>query len=141
VISGFISLATIFIFASSAYSLIHLNSGINPKASALTILYTVNVNMNSERELCGNYIVMLTDSDGNPVVPGKPYIQGITSYHFTEAGYGFIGVREAHLVAVPNLDPVCDEQLNTEPEAMFNMYMPGTNYTFDLYPVFSGQHE
>lgn len=136
-----ISLAAIFIFASSAFSLIHMNSGIHPKASAITILYTVNVNINSEKELCGNYLVTITDADGNQVVQGKPYIEGVTSYQLTEPSYGFVGVREAHLIAVPNLDPVCDEQLITEPAAMFTMYMPGTNYLFELYPRFGGQHE
>jgi hypothetical protein len=136
-----ISLALIFIFASSSYSLIHVNSGIYPKASALTILYTVNVNMNTEKELCGNYLVMITDGDGNQVVKGTPYIEGVTTYQLTEASYGFVGVREAHLIAVPNLDPVCDEQLNTEPAAMFTKFMPGTNYLFELYPRFGAQHE
>jgi len=137
-----ISLAMIFIFASTATSLINANTTSFPKAAATTIKYIVNVNLAQEQAICGSYIVMLTDGDGNMIAPAQPYIQGVYSYVFYEIGHDFVGNRVARMEISESMDdPVCDQPLVTPPIERFTFYKTGQTYLFNLYPTMEQQHE
>ena len=134
-------MALMFIFALPAQSVFGQKNSITPKPMASGIEYNVFVILSQEESFCGNYLIMVTDGAGNLVVPAKPYIDGVTVYSFFEPGYGFVGTRTAKMVASPTLDPVCDQLVTTDPASMFTLYMPGTNYPFNLYPKLEAQHE
>lgn len=139
--TSIISLAMIFIFAGSAYSLINLNSTIFPKATAASIIYVVNIYVSSETSVCGDYIVMVTDGAGNLIAPPQPYIPGVVTYTFNEPGHDFAGTRTAKMTGAPFMAPVCRQQLNTPSQSVFTWYVTGETYPFSLYPKFEAQHE
>ena len=136
-----IALALMFIFALPAQSVFGQKNSINPKPLASGIVYNVFVNLSQEESFCGNYLIMLTDAAGSLVAPAQPYIEGVAVYSFFEPGYWFVGTRTAKMIASPTLGPVCDQLLTADPASMFNLYMPGTNYPFNLYPKLEAQHE
>jgi hypothetical protein len=136
-----ISLAMVLFFGLSAYPHVNLDQGIYPKPKAATITYSVDVIVSPETPLCGSYLVMMTDEAGNMVAPAQPFVHGVTTYMFNEVWHDFIGVRTARMVYAPNKEGVCSQQLYAEPDAMFNFFMTGQMYHFDLYPTVQVQHE
>jgi hypothetical protein len=135
--ASIISLAFIFIFANTAFSLIHMNSTILPTASVSSIRYTVNVYMPAETELCGHYLVIVTNASGKQVVAAQSFNPGQTTYNFYEVTRNFVGMRIARLIYVEEEGPVCDKQLTTHPAYMYTYYVTGQSYLFDLYPSYA----
>ena len=136
VITSAISLAMLFIFASSAFSLFNPNRTILPAPSPQTsIMYVVTVTISSEQSICGKYIIVIVDENGNPVVMPRTFIPGVSTYTFYETNRGFVGTRTARMVPAPILGPVCLQQLFTPPHTESGLYLPGEKYLFYLYPT------
>jgi hypothetical protein len=134
--ASIISLAMVFVFASTAFPLIHMNSTILPTASVSSIRYTVTVNLPSETVLCGHYLVIVIDAAGKQVAPAQSFDPGVLSYTFYEVTRSFVGIRTARMIYVQEDGPVCKQQLTTPPESMFTYYMNGETYLFNLYPSY-----
>jgi|WetSurMetagenome_2_1015567.scaffolds.fasta_scaffold397653_1 hypothetical protein len=136
-----ISLALIFIFAATAYPRINL-TGITTTATPLSqaVRYVVDITLPPmNTPICGAYAVLVLDANGNQVAPPQAYIPGVATYTFYEfTGRPFIGDRIARMVQQPSPPegPVCRQQLFTQPESLYNMFIPGQSYRFTLYPSF-----
>lgn len=117
-----------------------------PASSAISstgsmIRYVVTVHLANDANIfCGNYLVFMVNGAGQKIAPTQIFVPGKMIYTFYERGTVRNAYRVARMVPDPGVDAqFCRNPLQTQPDAIYDTFLSGVTYTYDLYPVSRGQ--
>jgi hypothetical protein len=110
-------------------------SGSTAITTNIKVNYQVTVLQAEETDICGNYVVEVTDRNGNLVAPPQPYSQDNSVYIFTENTNNPTGVRMARLLLDNSEDGACPNILYSAPDIKKLYLVDGKTIFFTLKPA------
>jgi hypothetical protein len=117
------------------FSSFTINDNTRPGPISLngSIRHQVVVRLNTELSLCNTYMVQLLDQNRNQVALQQRFVPGISTYTFYERG-PVNGLRVAAMVRSNYDSFICQQELFTEPYAIYGGFLNGKTYYYELDP-------